>query len=167
MKLERSHIAGLVVSAGALVGLASHEGYTDKAVIPTQGDRPTVGFGSTFKEDGTPVKMGDTITPQQALSRTLGHINKDETGIKRCVKAPLNQVEYDTMVDFSYQYGVQTLCDSSIVSKANAGDYKGSCDAYLLYKKAAGFDCSTPGNRRCPGVWKRSQDRQTACVGAL
>jgi len=170
MKLEtnqiRAAIGTLAVSAAALVGLVSHEGYTDKAVIPVKNDRPTVGFGSTFKEDGSPVKMGDTITPHQALARTLAHINKDESGIKQCVKAPLKQVEYDTMVDFAYQYGVPTLCSSTIVKQANAGNYRASCDAYLLYKRAGGYDCSTPGNRRCPGVWERSKKRQAACMGA-
>ena len=45
MKIKRSHVAGLALSASALVGLIAREGYTDKAVIPVKGDRPTVGFG--------------------------------------------------------------------------------------------------------------------------
>ena len=32
--------------AAAFGALVTHEAYTDKAVIPTKGDRPTVGFGS-------------------------------------------------------------------------------------------------------------------------
>ena len=110
MSKKRTAIAGLVLSASALVGLVAHEGYTDKAIVPTKGDRPTVGFGSTFRGDGSPVRMGDTITPQKALARSLAHIQKDELGIKRCVTAPLYQQEYDMMVDFAYQYGVPTLC---------------------------------------------------------
>ena len=39
-------VAGLSLSAAAFVGLAVHEGYTSRAVVPTKGDRPTVGFGS-------------------------------------------------------------------------------------------------------------------------
>ena len=62
--------AGLSLSAAALVGLLAHEGFTGHAVIPVQGDRPTVGFGSTFREDGRPVQLGDTITPQKAVART-------------------------------------------------------------------------------------------------
>lgn len=163
----RVAVGALIVSGTALVGLVSHEGFTDKAVIPVKNDRPTVGFGSTFREDGSPVQMGDTITPQQALARTLAHINKDEAGIKTCVKVPLNQIEYDTMVDFAYQYGAHTLCKSSIVRYANVGNYASSCAAYLEYKYAGGYDCSTPGNKRCSGVWTRSQKRQQACTGAL
>lgn len=162
---RRSAIAGIVLSASALVSLAVHESYTDTAVVPVKNDRPTVGFGSTLREDGTPVEMGDTITPPKALARTLAHIQKDEGQIKRCVTAPLSQVEYDLMVDFSYQYGTKALCASTIVREANAGNYEASCRAYLLYKRAGGFDCSTPGNRRCPGVWTRSMGRYKKCMG--
>lgn len=163
---SRIIVAALSLSAAAFVGLTIEEGYTEKAVIPTKGDRATVGFGSTFRDDGTPVRMGDTITPPKALARTLNHIGKDEGMIKRCVTAPLNQVEYDTLVSFAYQYGADTLCKSSIVARANAGDYAGACDAYLKYRFAAGYDCSTPGNKRCAGVWTRQLERYNACKGA-
>lgn len=160
----RVAIGALSLSAAALVGLISHEGYTDRAVIPVKGDRATVGFGSTFRDDGTPVQMGDAITPQKAVARTLAHIQKDESGIKRCVTAPLTQGEYDLLTDFAYQYGTAALCKSVIVSEANAGNYKASCDGYLKYRFVAGYDCSTPGNRRCPGVWVRSQERRAKCM---
>lgn len=162
---KRSAIAGIVLSASALVGIALHEGYSDTAIIPVENDRPTVGFGSTFREDGSAVRPGDTITPPKALARTLAHIQKDESQLKRCVTAPLSQAEYDTMVDFAYQYGVKALCASTVVREANAGNYEASCRGYLLYKRAGGYDCSTPGNRRCPGVWARSVGRYKTCMG--
>ncbi len=165
MKHPRTTIGALSLSAAALVGLLAHEGYSDRAIIPVAGDRPTVGFGSTFRDDGTPVRMGDTITPPKAVARSYAHIARDEAGIKRCVTAPLTQGEYDTMVDFAYQYGVPTLCKSSMVREANAGRYKEACDAYLLYKRVAGRDCSIRANG-CYGVWMRSQDRQRRCLEA-
>ena len=161
---QRVAAALLGLSAAALVGLVADESYTDKAIIPTQGDRPTVGFGSTYRPDGTPVRIGDTITPQRALAWTMAHIGKDEAAIKACVTAPLYQTEYDVMVDFAYQYGTPTLCASSMVKLANAGRYAESCGAYLRYRFAAGYDCSTPGNKRCMGVWTRQLDRYMACM---
>lgn len=163
--IKRNAIAALSLSAAALVGLLAHEGYSERAIIPVAGDRPTVGFGSTFREDGSPVQMGDTITAPRAVARSYAHIARDERGIKACVTAPLTQGEYDTMVDFAYQYGVPTLCKSSIVREANAGNYRASCDAYLLYKRVAGRDCSNRANG-CYGVWTRSQDRQRRCLEA-
>ena len=43
----RRTVAGLSLSAAALVGILLHEGYTDRAVIPVNGDVPTIGFGAT------------------------------------------------------------------------------------------------------------------------
>ena len=163
--IRRAPVAVLSLSAAALVGLLAHEGYSDRAILPIEGDRPTVGFGSTFRDDGSAVQMGDTITPPKAVARTYAHIARDERGIKGCVTAPLTQVEYDVMVDFSYQYGVQTLCASSMVRHANAGRYVESCKSYLLYKRAAGRDCSNRANG-CYGVWVRSLDRYQRCLGA-
>lgn len=167
MAVKRSHIAGLSLSAAALVALVGHEGYTDKAVIPVKGDVPTVGFGSTYRDDGSPVQMGDTITPPQALKRTLAHIQRDETGLRDCVTAPLTQGEYDVLTGFAYQYGVAATCRSSIVRHINAGHYQEACNAYLQYRFASGHDCSLPAYRRtCGGVWTRSQSRQADCLAA-
>ena len=110
--------------------------------------------------------MGDTITPQKAVARSLAHIQKDESKLKQCVTATLSQAEYDLMVDFAYQYGTVALCKSAIVKSANDGDYVKSCEGYLLYKKVAGYDCSTPNNKRCLGVWTRSQERYKTCMAA-
>jgi len=164
MATKRSAIAGLSLSAAALVGLVSHEGYTDKAVIPVKGDVPTKGFGSTTNEDGSPVKMGDTTNPVKALQRTLLYVQKADADIKRCVHAPLSQVEYDFYSNFVYQYGAPTFCKSTIVIRLNEYDYKGACDALLLYKKVGGYDCSTPGNKVCKGVWDRQLERHKACM---
>ena len=166
MKHPRVIVAALSLSAAGLVGLVVEEGYTDRAVVPVKGDVPTVGFGSTVREDGSKVQMGDTTTPTTALARSLGHIQKDEAGLKRCVTAPLSQVEYDTLVNFTYQYGVVAACRSSMVRHINAGQYAQACDGYLLYRFVAGFDCATPGNKRCAGVWARSQERHQRCMEA-
>lgn len=164
--MQRRNVIALSASAALLVSLVVSEGYTEKAVIPVKGDVPTVGFGMTYRPDGTPVQMGDRTNPIDAIQRSLSHIQKDEIGIKKCVTAPLSQFEYDLMVDFAYQYGVPTLCRSSMVKKANIGDYVGSCKAYLQYKRVNGYDCSTPGNKRCWGVWQRSVERYNDCMEA-
>lgn len=146
-------------------GLVMEENYTGSAVIPTKGDRPTVGFGSTLRDNGTPVQMGDTITPTRAIVRSVNHIAKDEVALKRCVTGAMSQAEYDILVNFSYQYGARATCNSSIVRNINAGRYAQACEAYTLYKYSAGFDCSIPGNRVCAGVWTRQQTRHAVCMG--
>lgn len=162
---HRTAIGALSLSAAAFAALVMHEGFTDRAIIPVKGDRPTVGFGSTFRDDGSPVQMGDTITAPRAVARSLAHIAKDETALKRCVTGPLSQAEYDLLVDFSYQYGAHTACTSGMVRHINAGHYATACQVYGEYKKVAGRDCSIRANG-CYGVYTRSQERVRKCMEA-
>jgi len=168
VKLPRKAIAGLALSASALVALVAHEGYSETAIVPVIGDRPTLGYGMTQRPDGSPVQMGDTTTPVKALQRTLAYVQKQDIQMRGCITAPLHQGEYDELADFGYQYGIRRLCESSMVRLANAGDYAGSCKAYLQYRFAAGYDCSTTingkPNKRCWGVWTRQLERYNQCM---
>ena len=166
MRHPRIAFAALTLSAVGFASLALEEHFTNTAVIPTKGDRPTVGFGSTFRDDGSPVQMGDTITPARAIARSVAHIAKDESGLKRCVTGAMSQAEYDILLKFAYQYGVAATCNSSMVRNVNAGNYKLACEGYTLYRYSAGFDCSTPGNRVCGGVWTRNLERREQCLAA-
>ena len=160
-------VAGMVLSASAFIGLVSSEGYTDKAIIPTKGDRPTKGFGSTFNENDTPVKMGDTTTPVRALRLAHSHISKEENKFRNSLPGvALSQGEYDVYVDWIYQYGSGAWIKSSMRRELLAGRYPEACKALLLYRKSAGYDCSIPGNKICPGVWTRQKERYKACMEA-
>lgn len=173
-KRLRVLIGALVVSAAGAGTVALNEGFTDHAVIPVKGDRPTYGYGSTWRPDGTPVQMGDTITRKEAAALLQRQLGIWEAGVKRCVKAPLHQEEYDVLVDFAHQYGVAAACNSGIVRNVNAGNYRAACMVYVAYSKIpAGrnpdgsvklYDCSTPGNRICPGVYTRNLERQKRCL---
>ena len=177
-------VAGLSLSAAAFVGLAVHEGYTSRAIVPTKGDRPTVGFGSTYHADGTPVKMGETTDPVSALKTAQAHISKDEVRFRASLPGvSMTQAEYDVYMDFLYQYGAASWEKSAMRQRLLAGDARGACDALLGYRfitdsKSHGagwvksgsrwkFDCSTPGNKVCRGVWTRQQARHAKCVAAL
>lgn len=120
--MTRTKVAGLALSAAALVSIALHEGYSDRAYQPVPGDKQTIGFGTT---EG--VKPGDTITPPKALERALRDVQKFEGAIKDCVKVPLYQHEYDAYISLSYNIGSSAFCNSTLVRKLNAGDYEGAC----------------------------------------
>lgn len=165
MSKTRIAVAALTLSASAFIGLTQEEGYTETAVIPTKGDRPTVGFGSTFHEDGSPVKLGDKTTPVRALIKAKAHINKEEVIFRKSLpEVKLYQEEYDLYMDFVYQYGTGTWNKSHMRKHLLVGEYRQACDALLQYRFAAGFDCSTPGNKRCMGVWTRQQKRHKQCL---
>jgi lysozyme len=124
----RSLVAALTLSAAAFAGLALHENYTDRAIIPVPGDVPTYGLGSTVKEDGSPVRMGEAITPPKAIRLAVSHIAKDEAQLRRCFgDAKLYQHEWDAYVQLGYNVGFGAVCRSSIPAKVRAEQYEAAC----------------------------------------
>jgi len=134
----RTKIAALVVSVSAVGGIAVHEGFRDKAYTPVKGDVATIGYGSTTYEDGSKVKLGDTITRKDAEVLFKNKLNTFEQGIKSCVKVPLHQYEYDAMVSLSYNIGSKAFCSSTLVVKLNTYDYAGACKEILKWDKYGG-----------------------------
>ncbi|THF61403.1 lysozyme [Pseudothauera nasutitermitis] len=177
----------LSLSAAAFVGLLVSEGYSERAVIPTQNDRPTLGFGSTFHESGAPVRLGETTTPVRAVVKAQAHIGQEEARFRATIPdVPLHQAEYDVYMDWVYQYGTGAWSGSGMRRHLLAGEYRGACGALLAYRyltsatptpgwepyrfDAAGqparwrFDCCTPGNRVCAGVCTRQRERHEKCM---
>lgn len=161
-----------------------------KPYVPTQGDVPTIGYGATHYEDGRRVTMADPpITRQRAEELAAFHMT---SVYGRCVVKSLGETlvlpaEVKEAVDHAGQYGCGAWESSPMARAYRAGDYVGACEGYLSYKfmtadkrlgagwnayrTTAGktryrFDCSTPGNRVCRGVWTRSQGRYDACMAA-
>lgn len=170
MRQPRTAVAALVLSLSGFLTLVTQEHYTEKAVIPTKNDRPTVGHGSTVYPDGKRVKMGDTITPVRALIVAKAHIDKEETIFRASLPGVfLYPAEYDFYMNFTYQFGTGNWMKSSMRKNLLMSNYTGSCDALLLYKYAAGYDCSTlingVPNKRCYGVWTRQLERHAECMG--
>ncbi|SCB10364.1 glycoside hydrolase family protein [Cupriavidus alkaliphilus] len=167
MSRQRIAVALLTISAAGFGVWKSWESFTGQAVIPTRGDVPTLGYGSTRYEDGRPVRMGDSITRERAevLARNL--MKADERQLAASLPGvKLYQAEFDVYADFVGQFGIGNWRASTMRRRLLAGDYAGACDALLRYRFSAGFDCSTPGNKRCYGVWARQMDRHRKCVEA-
>jgi len=151
MKQPRTVVAGLSLSAVALVALVMHEGYSDRAIIPVPGDVPTIGFGTTGG-----VKMGDAIKPPQALARALTDVQKFEGALKQCVRVPLYQHEYDVWISFSYNVGSGAFCSSTAVAKLNALDYAGACNELSRWVYVKG--------RKVQGLVNRREAERTLCL---
>lgn len=166
----RVAVAVLSLSAAGFVAILEREGYTDQAVIPTKGDVPTYGFGSTTREDGTPVRMGDRTTPVRAAKRSLAYLQAAEAEMKATLEGvELTQAEYDLYLDWRYQFGGGNWRKSSMLRELRAGNYRAACDALLLYRRQGGRDCSLPENwgpTGCKGVWTSQLKRHARCVAA-
>lgn len=171
ISMSRRAVGTLSFSAAALVALFVFEGYTGTATIPTKGDVPTVGFGTTIKQDGSKITLQDTTNPVTSAVNALSHIQKDEELFKRSLPGVmLRQDEYDIYIDWVYQYGMSNWNTSTIRRRLMAGDHVGACNALLMWKYSAGYDCSTTfngqPNKVCWGVWARQLERHRKCMAA-
>lgn len=151
MTTKRNAIAALSLSAAALVGIATHEGYVGQAYRDIVGVW-TIGFGTTEQ-----VKPGDKIDPVRALQRKMADVQKFEGALKRCVKVPLHQYEYDAFLSLAYNIGPGAFCGSTLVRKLNAEDYPGACAEILRWDKA--------GGKTVAGLTKRRQIEHRQCLG--
>lgn len=139
--------------------------------VPTKGDVPTIGHGSTRYENGAPVKLTDPpITRERAAQLARNLMSVDERQFRDSVPGvKLFQEEYDLYLNFVGQYGIGNWRSSSMRRNLLAGRYRQACDALLRWRFQAGRDCSLPKNwgpKGCKGVWTRQQQRHAQCLAA-
>ena len=75
------------------------------AYKPTPNDRWTIGYGSTFHIDGTPVCEGETCTQEEAEAMFNRDMIKFENGVKKRISIELTQNRFDSLVDLAYNAG--------------------------------------------------------------
>lgn len=165
-------LAGALFASAALyTGLQQSEGFVAKAMKPVPEDRWTVGYGSTYHADGSPVKRGETITEPEA--RKLLEItvrNEYEAKIKACAgDIPMRQAEYDAVIDLAYNVGAEKVCRFSIFRKFRAGDYAAGCAVIPTVDMLNGKHCRAGNNLRavpgCRGLMTRRQRQYAICKG--
>jgi lysozyme len=140
--VNRRNVAAISLSAAALVGIATWEGYVGQAYQDIVGIW-TIGFGSTEN-----VRQGQTINPVAALQRKINDVQKFEGALKQCVTVPLHQYEYDAYLSLAYNIGPTAFCNSTLVRKLNASDYEGACKEILRWNRAGGKVVRGLANRR-------------------
>lgn len=168
MSQGRKRIAAalLTVSAAGFGTWVANEGFSSQPIIPTKGDVPTIGHGSTRYEDGTRVKMTDPpISRARAEQLARNLMSADERLFRASIQGvALHPEEYDLYMDFVGNFGIGNWRSSSMRRELLNGNYLKACHALLVWKRAGGYDCSTPGNKRCWGVWERQLRRHAQCL---
>lgn len=108
----------------------------------------TIGYGWTQPVDGKPVGKGMTITQQKADDLLKQGVVQYEAGVHGLVTVQLNQNQYDALVDFTYNLGVNALKGSTLLKKLNAGDYAGAANEFTKWNKAGGKELAGLTRRR-------------------
>jgi lysozyme len=147
-RLKKS--GALMAAAVALVG--AWEGLRTVAYRDVVGI-PTVCFGETRG-----VKMGDRYTVDECKAMLGDALVEFEAGMRKCLTAPdkVPAKSYVAFLSLSYNIGTGAFCRSTVARRANAGDYRGACNAIPAWNKA--------GGRVVKGLVNRRAEEQRICL---
>jgi len=101
---------------------------------------PTIGYGATYYHDGTKVKLGQTITREQANQLLVDHLKEFEGSVIGLLNGVvLNQNQFDALVSFTYNLGAGNLAKSQLLRfiKANPNDPKIAAE-FAKWNRAGG-----------------------------
>lgn len=149
----------IAASALAVSGIAVHEGYRSHAYDDGVGVQ-TIGFGSTRREDGSPVRAGDTVTPERAVVRLGRDVDRIWREAAACIgEVPLAQHEADAFASLAYNIGGPAFCGSTLVKKLKQTppDYAGACREILRWTRAGGVELA--------GLKRRREAEYRQCIG--
>jgi lysozyme len=85
---------------------------------------PTIGFGNTYYPNGDKVKMGDTITLEQARDLFDDLIVRYERIVNSKLKVDVKQNQFDALVSHTYNTGGSTTLFKLVNMEANKDKIK-------------------------------------------
>jgi lysozyme len=111
---------------------------------------PTIGYGSTYYENGVRVTMSDVpITKERAFD--LLKINASRFAIKvdNLLKKPVTQNQFNALVSFAYNVGSGALASSTLLKLVNNNPNDANiAKEFLKWNKAGGNAVKGLTNRR-------------------
>lgn len=112
-------------SAAGLQNIINWEGKRNQAYLDSAG-KLTIGIGHLIVP-GDGLDANSTITDATMNAIFANDIDQAEINVKRNVKVPLTQGQFDALVDFTFQFGNQ-LYGSHLLLLLNSGDYRGAAN---------------------------------------
>lgn len=115
------------------------EGFRGKPYLCSAGV-PTIGWGSTRYTNGTKVKLTDpAITEEQANVLFLETLKQYELAVDAFCRDDINQNQFDALVSFAYNLGVNALKTSTLLKKVNKNPSDETIrDEFMKWNRAAG-----------------------------
>ncbi len=107
-----------------------HEGLRLQAYLPTPNDKWTIGYGHTKT-----AQKGMVITEARAEELLKQDLAWVEDCIKRLVKVPLTQNQYDALASLIFNIGEGNFSKSTVLRKLNEKDYEGAASAFTMWNK--------------------------------
>lgn len=104
-----------------------------KAYLPTPNDVWTIGWGHTHT-----TKPGMVINEAQAQALFERDTAWVEAALKKYVKVPLTQNQYDALASLVFNIGEGAFAKSTLLRKLNAKDYEGAANEFPRWNKQKG-----------------------------
>lgn len=152
----KSRVAAVILSlstAGA-IGIMGYEGTVKVAY------KDPVGIVTICSGHTATAKLGQVKTDAECAELLQKDVVYAEKGVRRLVKTPLTQPQFDALVSFVFNVGEANFASSTLLRKINANDCWGAGAEFNKWVYARG--------QKLPGLVKRRADErkhwETGCV---
>lgn len=120
------------------------EGFRARQYLDVAGI-PTIGYGHRI----VPPESFPAAIPEPLATGILAQdVRQAEDAVRRLVKVPLTQGQFDALVDFSFNLGAGRLAASTLLKVLNLGRYADAAEQLLRWDIAAGRECAALKARR-------------------
>ena len=119
--------------------IKKYEGFKAKAYL-CPANVITIGYGSTYYENGTKVKLTDPLITQERATELLEAllVSYERSVDSYCVDT-INQNQFDALCSFAYNCGVGNLKSSTLLKKVNKNPNDPTIkDEFLKWNKGGG-----------------------------
>lgn len=124
-------------SANGIKELRASEGVRREAYLDSVGVW-TIGVGHTASAGLPAPKKGMVISDAEVDEILARDLVLFEKAVENAVKVPLNQNQFDALVNWTFNVGTGAMAKSTLVRKLNAKDYQGAADQFRVWNKAGG-----------------------------
>ena len=125
------------VSSKGLELIKEFEGFSSVAYL-CSAKKATIGYGNTFWEDGTPVKIGDQISKERAETLLKHVVDNFSVAVEVDIKIEVSQNQFDAMVSLAYNIGLGAFKNSTLLGQLNRGNFVGASQEFLRWDKSNG-----------------------------
>ena len=120
-------------SRNCILLIKKFEGYSANSYL-CPAHVPTIGFGSTMWPNGQKVKLGETITLDEAEKLLMWELTNKSNALPNL---SVNQNQYDSIISFCYNLGVGAFLKSTLFKKLNVNPSDETIrDEFMKWTKA-------------------------------
>jgi lysozyme len=138
LQLLEEETMDISVSSPGLEFIKNQEAFRSNAYLDVA-RVPTIGYGTTRYADGRGVRLGDTISKEEAEVELKSECDRIANEIENALNGSsvgLNQNEADALTSFCFNVGTGAFKGSTLLKRLRINDIPGAADQFLVWDKA-------------------------------